>query len=182
MIEACLVAAMLMIGNVSSLDCEATSRETYQERRFASKTFYGADIRQFGIRASIARDQDYGEVGLEDNFAPNSPGYRDPVWDALAECESGNWIDDGTSFETGSARWDWAKPGTEVPPWGTRIHHGGLQFRPSTWSWVAPMVGLGHIQYAYDATREEQIRVAEKVLELQGWNAWPVCSRKLGLQ
>lgn len=107
---------------------------------------------------------------------------RQQTWESLAECESGNWIDGGRAFEAGSARWDWAKPGTELPPWGTTIHHGGLQFLPSTWDWVAPMVGLGHIDYAYNATREEQIQVAEKVLELQGWGAWPVCSRKLNLR
>ena len=101
------------------------------------------------------------------------------VWDRLAECESGNWINGGQSFEEGSARWYWAKPGTEVPPWGTRIHHGGLQFHPDTWTWLKPD---GYPQYAYDATREQQIVVAERVLEAQGWRAWPVCSRKLGLR
>jgi hypothetical protein len=103
-------------------------------------------------------------------------------WHLLAECESGNWIDGGASFEAGSARWYWGRPGTEVPPWGTTIHHGGLQFHPDTWSWVAPMVGLGHIAYAYDAPIEGQILAAEKVLELQGWRAWPVCSKKLGFR
>jgi len=110
------------------------------------------------------------------------PTQVDHVWDRLAECESGNWIDGGDRFEEGSARWYWGRPGTEIPPWGTRIHHGGLQFHPDTWGWVAPMVDLGHIEFAYDATREEQIRVAEKVLELQGWDAWPTCSRMLELQ
>lgn len=103
-------------------------------------------------------------------------------WATLADCESGDWLDGGTSFVPGSARWDWAAPGTTLPPWGTRIHHGGLQFHPATWNWVAPRVGLGHIRYAYEATPDEQVRVAEKVLALQGWRAWPVCSRKLGLR
>lgn len=31
------------------------------------------------------------------------------------------------------------------------------------------------------ATREEQIDVAEEVLRVQGWEAWPVCSKKYGL-
>lgn len=101
------------------------------------------------------------------------------VWDRLAECESGNWVDGGASFVKGSARWYWGRPGTEVPPWGTRIHHGGLQFHPDTWMWLAPE---GFPEYAYDATREQQIAVAERVLETQGWRAWPVCSRKLGLR
>lgn len=106
---------------------------------------------------------------------------NEDTWDRLAECESGNWIDGGRQFEEGSARWYWGKPGTPMP-WGDDDFHGGLQFSPSTWNWVAPMVGLGHIEYAYDATREEQIMVGEKVQELQGWGAWPTCSRKVGLR
>ena len=101
------------------------------------------------------------------------------VWDNLADCESGNWVNGGASFEKGSARWQWAKPGVGVPPWGTTIHHGGLQFHPGTWS--AYKLD-GYPQYAYDATREQQIAVAERVLADQGWNAWPTCSSLLGLR
>jgi resuscitation-promoting factor RpfB len=109
---------------------------------------------------------------------PLPPAARN-IWDNLADCESGNWVDGGKSFQEGSARWSWAKPGTEVPPWGTTVHHGGLQFAPSTWSWLAPE---GYPAFAYDATREQQIAVAEKVLAAQGWGAWPVCASKLGLR
>ncbi|MDN5920779.1 MAG: transglycosylase family protein, partial [Pseudonocardia sp.] len=31
------------------------------------------------------------------------------------------------------------------------------------------------------ASKDEQIAVAEKVQAEQGWNAWPACSEKLGL-
>jgi hypothetical protein len=41
---------------------------------------------------------------------------------------------------------------------------GGGQFAPS----------------AHQASRGQQIQVAEKVLSAQGWNAWPVCSKKAG--
>ncbi|GAB3600525.1 resuscitation-promoting factor protein RpfA [Angustibacter peucedani] len=78
------------------------------------------------------------------------------TWDRLAQCESGgNW-----SINTGNG------------------YYGGLQFSPSTWR------AFGGGQYAssaHRATRSEQIRVAEKVLDAQGWGAWPACSRKLGL-
>ncbi len=111
-------------------------------------------------------------------LAPPSTIQRN-VWDRLAECESGNWIDGGVKFEIGSARWYWARPGTRVPPWGTTIHHGGLQFHPNTWN---DFKLDGYPQFAYDATREQQIAVAERVLDAQGWGAWPVCSRKLGLR
>jgi hypothetical protein len=81
----------------------------------------------------------------------------DSAWDKLAKCESGGrWdINTGNGF------------------------HGGLQFTPTTWS------GFGGKQFApvaYKASREEQIVVAERVLAKQGWNAWPVCSRKTGVR
>lgn len=75
------------------------------------------------------------------------------TWDALAECESGgNWsIDTGNGFS------------------------GGLQFTDSTWS------AYGGTGSAADATREQQIAVAEQVQASQGWGAWPSCSAQLGL-
>ncbi|HEY4004812.1 MAG TPA: transglycosylase family protein [Pseudonocardia sp.] len=77
----------------------------------------------------------------------------DNVWDKVAQCESGgNWgISTGNGFQ------------------------GGLQFTQSTWR------SFGGGQFASSAnraSREQQIAVAEKVLAGQGWNAWPVCSRK----
>jgi LysM repeat protein len=76
------------------------------------------------------------------------------VWDRLAQCESsGNWaINTGNGFS------------------------GGLQFTPSTWH------AFGGSGKAHQATREQQIVVAERVLAKQGWGAWPACSRKLGLK
>ncbi|MEN3303746.1 MAG: resuscitation-promoting factor RpfA [Pseudonocardia sp.] len=75
------------------------------------------------------------------------------TWDALAQCESsGNWsINTGNGFS------------------------GGLQFTPSTWQ------AFGGQGAPENATREQQIAVAENVLAAQGWNAWPACSQKLGL-
>jgi LysM repeat protein len=74
-------------------------------------------------------------------------------WDALAQCESGgNWgINTGNGFS------------------------GGLQFTPSTWA------GYGGTGAPESASREQQIAVAERVLEGQGWGAWPSCSAQLGL-
>ncbi|WP_295629324.1 resuscitation-promoting factor [uncultured Corynebacterium sp.] len=78
------------------------------------------------------------------------------VWDSLAACESGgDWhIDTGNGYS------------------------GGLQFHPQTWT------AHGGGQYAPtagQATREQQIAVAEKVRASQGWGAWPACSASLGL-
>ena len=76
------------------------------------------------------------------------------VWDRLAQCESGgNW-----GINTGNG------------------YSGGLQFSPGTW---AANGGTGS---AHNASRAEQIRVAERVRASQGWGAWPACSSRLGLR
>jgi LysM repeat protein len=76
------------------------------------------------------------------------------VWDRLAQCESGgNW-----GISTGNG------------------YSGGLQFAQGTWQ------ANGGTGSASNASRAEQIRVAERVLASQGWGAWPACSAKLGLR
>lgn len=76
------------------------------------------------------------------------------VWDRLAQCESGgNWhINTGNGFS------------------------GGLQFVDSTWR------ANGGSGQAWQASREQQIAVAERVLANSGWGAWPACTAKLGLR
>lgn len=89
-------------------------------------------------------------------LAGNASAAPDAEWDRLAQCEAGgNWgINTGNGF------------------------HGGLQFSPSTWTANG---GGEYAATAYQATREEQIAVAENVLASQGWGAWPSCSSSLGL-
>ena len=74
-------------------------------------------------------------------------------WAAVAECES-------------SGRWHI----------NVGLFDGGLQFLPSTW-W-----GFGggeYATYAYQATRRQQIDIAERVLAVQGPQAWPNCFKPL---
>ncbi|GAB2948875.1 hypothetical protein GCM10023080_004470 [Streptomyces pseudoechinosporeus] len=78
-------------------------------------------------------------------------------WGCLAQCES-------------SGRWD-VNTGNG--------YYGGLQFRQSTWELFG---GLKYAPRADLATRQEQITVAEGVLSVQGWEAWPVCSKRYGLK
>jgi resuscitation-promoting factor RpfA len=89
--------------------------------------------------------------------APAAHAVPDEVWDRLAQCESsGKWdINTGNGFL------------------------GGLQFTPSTWKGFG---GSAFAPRADLATREQQITVAERTLAAQGWNAWPACSRKLGIR
>jgi LysM repeat protein len=73
-------------------------------------------------------------------------------WDAIAQCESGgNW-----SINTGNG------------------YYGGLQFTQSTWK------AYGGTGSAQSASRDQQIAVAERVLQGQGIGAWPVCGKKGG--
>jgi uncharacterized protein YabE (DUF348 family) len=86
--------------------------------------------------------------------APSVGG--DSVWDAIADCESGgNWATD-----TGNG------------------YYGGLQFLQSTWLAYG---GGTYAQLPSDASREEQIAIAEKVRADVGYGAWPGCSASLGL-
>jgi peptidoglycan hydrolase CwlO-like protein len=79
---------------------------------------------------------------------PPSPPSGDVDWDAIAQCESGG-------------RWDLDS-----------TYDGGLQFHPDTWLGYG---GGAYARYAWQATREQQIAIAERVLRGQGPGAWPHC-------
>ncbi|MBO0852926.1 MAG: transglycosylase family protein [Nocardia sp.] len=86
-------------------------------------------------------------------FAASTTASAAPAhdWDGVAQCESGgNW-----NTNTGNG------------------FYGGLQFTQSTWSANG---GSGSPQ---NASKEEQERVAENVLNSQGSGAWPVCGKYL---
>ena len=75
------------------------------------------------------------------------------IWDEIAQCESGgNW-----STDTGNG------------------YYGGLQFTLSSWQ------AYGGAGNPSQASRDEQIAVAQKLQATQGWSAWPVCSAEIGL-
>ena len=76
------------------------------------------------------------------------------VWDRLATCEAGgNW-----SINTGNG------------------YYGGLQFSLSSWK------AVGGSGLPSNASRQEQISKGKRLQSVQGWGAWPACSRKLGLR
>ena len=92
-------------------------------------------------------------AGLALSATAASAATSTSTWDALAQCESGgNW-----STNTGNG------------------YTGGLQFSDSTWA------AYGGTGSAANATREQQIAVAEQVQASQGWGAWPSCASQLGL-
>jgi hypothetical protein len=87
-------------------------------------------------------------------IAGHAAAAPDNEWDRVAACESGgNW-----GINTGNG------------------YHGGLQFSQGTW---AAHGGGEFASSANQATRDQQIAVAERVLATQGRGAWPVCGRGL---
>ncbi|WP_369169896.1 transglycosylase family protein [Streptomyces sp. R28] len=75
-------------------------------------------------------------------------------WDAVAQCESGgDW-----AINTGNG------------------YYGGLQFSSSTW---AAYGGTAYASTADQASKGQQIEIAEKVLASQGKGAWPNCGTGL---
>lgn len=81
----------------------------------------------------------------------------DETWDRIAACESGG-------------RWD-LNSGNG--------YSGGLQFAASTWIRAG---GRRFAAYAYQATREQQIQIANEWLARTSWSQWPECSRRVGVR
>lgn len=80
----------------------------------------------------------------------------DTVWDRVAACESnGNW-----TSNTGNG------------------YYGGLQFSSSTWRAFG---GQWYAARADEATKNQQITIARRVLAVQGPGAWPTCGVRAGL-
>ena len=78
------------------------------------------------------------------------------IWDAVAQCETGqNWATNSV-------------PG----------YSGGLGFANQYW---AAFGGTQFSQLPYQATREQQIVVAQRILAANGPTAWPVCGPRAGL-
>ncbi|MEJ5914414.1 transglycosylase family protein [Pseudokineococcus sp. 1T1Z-3] len=140
----------------------AVHREAHAREANAITTQTSSPARRTTRRSRLGRPVGLGAVaalavgplvGL--STAGSASAATDAVWDRLAQCES-------------SGRWD-INTGNG--------YYGGLQFYQPTWD------GFGGQQYAARAdlaTREEQIAVAEKVLAVQGWGAWPACTARLG--
>lgn len=93
---------------------------------------------------------------VTDTIPPPLPEHYD-IWLLMVVCEAGgNW-----QINTGNG------------------YYGGLQFTLTSWR------GADGLQYASRpdlATPLEQMFTAEELLDMQGWRAWPACSRKLGLR
>ena len=90
---------------------------------------------------------------------PLNPIDHADKWDQLAQCESGgNWsTNTGNGFGGGLQF-------MHQRSYSTWLSFGGAEFAPHPW----------------EATREQQIVIAERVLASSGWGAWPGCTRRFG--
>lgn len=80
-------------------------------------------------------------------------------WDRLAQCEAGgNWATNTGNGFGGGLQF------MHQRSYSTWLSYGGGEFAPHPW----------------EASREQQIVIAERVLAGSGWKAWPGCSRKFG--
>jgi uncharacterized protein YabE (DUF348 family) len=119
----------------------------------------GQEVRREQIRggASTPPTPRVVKVGTNDEEPPAPEIGDTAVWDRLAKCEAGgNW-----AINTGNG------------------YYGGVQFDASTWR---AYDGNQYAPLPHQASREEQIATAEKVVaDRGGYGAWPACARKLGL-
>jgi uncharacterized protein YabE (DUF348 family) len=132
--------------------------------RFRVVKYNGKEAYRIGLGDAVTKQpvNEIRVVGTRSRPAAPPPGgggsYSggSTVWDRLAQCESGgNW-----SINTGNG------------------YYGGLQFSLGTW------LAYGGGAYAHlpsDASREQQIAVAERLRAVSGYHPWPACARRLGL-
>lgn len=104
----------------------------------------------------VRNEQRFSVAVLEHSAAQQAAekASRDSIWDRIAACETqGNWSMQGPSFS------------------------GGVGFANSTWSSFG---GTEFAPNAGQATREQQIIVAERVRARVGMGAWG-CAKRFGL-
>lgn len=102
-----------------------------------------------------------GAVAVPATFAGTASAADMTKWNCIASYESGNsdGLDDGV--------WDLAT--------GDADSTGGLQIQDRTWNEFK--AGISTADHAYQATKDQQIAVAEKILAAQGPGAWTTASR-----
>ena len=111
-----------------------------------------AAAEEFARRPEVAADLATGEHDTDGpQFAQWLTNRHAAEWDRIARCESGG-------------RWDY-------PPVTNRTgtYSGGLMI------WTKAWVAYGGQEFAgqaWQASKAEQIEIAERILDDQGWGAW----------
>lgn len=140
-------------AEVARFEAQAQVERERRERQAAEAE--AARVAAEEAHAAWHREQDRiaAEKAAQAASAPRGSNYA--RFEALAQCESnGNW-----SINTGNG------------------YYGGLQFLASTWRAAG---GTKYASLPHQATKDQQIAVAEAWLARTSWAQWPACSRKLG--
>ena len=112
---------------------------------------YSTSLRKVALLAGAGAIAAAGLTGM--SAAQPAQASEQGVWDKVAECESGgDW-----HINTGNG------------------YYGGLQFSEQTWK------AFGGEGMPHEASKAEQIDLAQKTHEEQGPGAWPTCGEKAGL-
>jgi hypothetical protein len=142
-------------NEVDTAAVEAYLAELEQQRQTDA---YFAELNRIE-QEKAAEAQRSAAVTESRNTEPNYEPGDGSRWDQLAQCEcGGNWgCNTGNGFGGGLQF-------MHQRSYSTWLSYGGGEFAPHPW----------------EASREQQIVIAERVLEGSGWKAWPGCSRKFG--
>lgn len=151
--------AVLIAETTKNAQLQDTQIKTLQAEIISLKKERDTLALALRAEARASRSRRYSSIASDTRVSspPDVVAATGSVWDRLAQCESGG-------------RWGYNGPSG---------YDGGLQFSPSTWRAYG---GSQYAAYAWQASRLQQIAVAERVQAGQGWGAWPACSRKLGLR
>lgn len=148
-----------VLAYVADVDRFAEAVEAHQLVQLAA----AEDARKTAERAANSRPTATPTAPTNRPSAPAAPVPAGSVWDRLAQCEAGG---------------NWQHGFVGPLPGNPGRYSGGLMFAESTWN----AYGRDFAPVAHQASREQQIVVAERILAASGWGAWPACSRKLGLR
>ena len=151
-------AVSAVLGTVGALGGMAAASDESPRRNALPRAHVAIEPSLVSASAAVQdrAEQRYSVAVLEHSAAQQAAekASRDSVWDRIAACETqGNWSMQGPSFS------------------------GGVGFANSTWSSFG---GNEFAPNAGQATREEQIIVAERVRARVGMRAWG-CAGRVGV-
>ena len=171
-----ILAAGLVFASVAMAEQTAPTSETSVPTITAEVNPNSAYAAAAEYQAEVARQQQLqveefvAELARQQQAKAAVPAARVPQreyvsvsgadrWDQLAQCETGgNWAaNTGNGFGGGLQF-------MHQRSYSTWRSFGGAEFAPHPW----------------EASREQQIVIAERVLASSGWGAWPGCSRRHG--
>ena len=171
-----ILAAGLVFASVAIAEPTASTSETSVPTITAEVNPNSAYAAAAEYQAEVARQQQlqvdefFAELARQQQAKAAAPAAAAPQreyasadgtgrWDQLAQCEAGgNWATNTGNGFGGGLQF------MHQRSYSTWLSYGGGEFAPHPW----------------EASREQQIVIAERILEGSGWRAWPGCSRKFG--